>query len=167
MLLLLLWHYCAVQMQGFSISLTAWQTHPKPQSLSLLILPDKGEHKAREGCCVPSIPGQNLSLITQTGQLTSPGLMSLRALSWSRKLLSGKDASAFGTQLWLPRGQRGKKIKRMVIRQPLNQINNLFKLQWQGFWHKHHEHLHELWSRNSPEPSQFRKSPVAAKRRQE
>jgi len=34
--------------------------------------------------------------------LTSPGLMSLRAVRWRRKLLSGKDASALGTQLWLP-----------------------------------------------------------------
>lgn len=100
----LLWHYCAVQMQGFSIFLTAWQTHSNPQSLSLLIPSDKGEHKAREGCSVPYIPGQRLSLQTQTCQLTSPGLMSLRALRWSRKLLSGKDASALGMQLWLPAG---------------------------------------------------------------
>lgn len=98
----LLWHYCATQMQGFSIFLTAWQTNSNPQSLSLLIPSDKGAHKAREGCSVPSIPGQNLSLQTQTCQLTSPGLMSLRALSWSRKLLSGKEASALGMQLWLP-----------------------------------------------------------------
>lgn len=103
----LLWHYCAAQMQGFSIFLTAWQTHSNPQSLSLLILSDKGAHKAREGCSVPSIPGQNLSLQTQTCQLTSPGLMSLRALSWSRKLLSGKEASALGIQLWLPAGVKG------------------------------------------------------------
>lgn len=100
----LLWHYCATQMQGFSIFLTAWQTHSNPQSLSLLILSDMGAHKAREGCSVPSIPGRNLSLQTQTCQLTSPGLMSVRALSWSRKLLSGKDASALGMQLWLPSG---------------------------------------------------------------
>lgn len=100
----LLWHYCAVQMQGFSIFLTAWQTHSNPQSLSLLIPSDKGAHKARDGCTVPSIPGQDLSLQTQTCQLTSPGLMSLRALRWSRKLLSGKDASALGMQLWLPAG---------------------------------------------------------------
>lgn len=108
----LLWHYCAVQMQGFSIFLTAWQTHSNPQSLSLLMLSDKGAHKARVGCSVPSIPGQYLSLQTQTCQLTSPGLISLRALSWSRKLLSGKDASALGMQLWLPgpkRQQEGKK----------------------------------------------------------
>ena len=26
----LLWHYCAAQMQGFSIFLTAWQTHSNP-----------------------------------------------------------------------------------------------------------------------------------------
>lgn len=106
---LLLWHYCAMQMQGFSIFLTAWQTNSNPQSLSLLILSDKGAHKAREGCSVPSIPGQTLSLQTQTCELTSPGLMSLRALSWSRKLLSGKDASALGMQLWLPAGGREDK----------------------------------------------------------
>ncbi len=55
----LLWHYCATQMQGFSIFLTAWQTPSNPQSLSLLMLSDKGAHKAREGCSVPSIPGPN------------------------------------------------------------------------------------------------------------
>lgn len=120
----LLWHYCAVQMQGFSIFVTAWQTHSNPQSLSLLILPDKGAHKARMGCSVPSIPGQYLSLRTQTCQLTSPGLMSLRALSWSRKLLSGKDASALGTQLWLP-GHKGNRGEKEVIRSPHNQRNSL------------------------------------------
>lgn len=101
------WHYCAAQTQGFSIFLTAWQTHSNPQSLSLLIPSDKGAHKAREGHSVPSSPGQNLSLQIQTCQLTSPGLMSLRALSWSKKLLSGKDASALGMQLWLPAGVKG------------------------------------------------------------
>lgn len=30
---------------------------------------------------------------------------------------------------------------------------------------EHRPHLHELWSRNSPEPSQFRKSPVSTQRR--
>lgn len=123
----LLWHYCAVQMQGFSIFLTAWQTHSNPQSLSLLMLSDKGAHKARVGCSVPSIPGQYLSLQTQTCQLTSPGLISLRALSWSRKLLSGKDASALGMQLWLPgpkRQQEGE--KKGVIRWPLNRRNRVF-----------------------------------------
>lgn len=102
----LLWHYCAVQKQGFSIFLTAWQTHSNPQSLSLLILSDKTAHKARLGCSVPSIPGQYLSLQTQTCQLTSPGLMSPRALSCSRKLLRGKEASALGMQLWLPAGSK-------------------------------------------------------------
>lgn len=114
-------HSCAVQMQGFSIFLTAWQTHSNPQSLSLLILPDKGAHKARMGCSVPSIPGQYLSLRTQTCQLTSPGLMSLRALSWSRKLLSGKDASALGMQLWLP-GHKRRQGEKGSIRSPHNRI---------------------------------------------
>lgn len=45
----LLWQYCATQMQGFSIFVTAWQTNCNPQSLSLLIPSDKGAHKAREG----------------------------------------------------------------------------------------------------------------------
>lgn len=89
-------------MQGFSIFLTVWQTLSSLEGFCFLIPPDKGERTAREECSVPSIPDQNLSLQTQACQLTSPGLMSLRALRWSRKLLSGKDASAFGTQLWLP-----------------------------------------------------------------
>lgn len=45
-----------------------------------------------------------LSLTTQACQLTSPALMSPRAASCSRKLLSGKDTSALGVQLWLPVG---------------------------------------------------------------
>ena len=152
----LLWHYCAVQIQGFSISVTAWQTHSNPQSLSLLILSDKGAHKARVGYFVPSIPGQYLSFQTQACQLTSPGLMSLRALSCSRKLLSGKDASALGMQLWLPAGS--KQAIREVFRWPLHWWNCVFEMN------SHHLHLHELWSRKSPEPSQFRKSPVSTER---
>lgn len=149
-------------MQGFSIFLTAWQTHSNPQSLSFLIPSDKGAHKAREGCSVPSIPGQNLSLQTQTCQLTSPGLISLRALRWSRKLLLGKDASALGMQLWLPAGVKEARQKKGVIRRSLDQSKWAFELKWQRSECKHHLHLHELWSRKSPEPSQFRKSPVSA-----
>jgi hypothetical protein len=48
---------------------------------------------------------------TQHPLLTSPGLMSLRALRWSKKLLFGKDASAFGMQLWLPRVDDTTKTK--------------------------------------------------------
>lgn len=158
----LLWHYCAVQIQGFSISVTAWQTQSNPQSLSLLILSDKGAHKARVGCFVPSIPGQYLSFQTQSCQLTSPGLMSLRALSCSRKLLSGKDASALGMQLWLPAGF--KQATREVFRWPLHRWNRVFEMKWQRPKRGHHLHLHELWSRKSPEPSQFRKSPVSTER---
>lgn len=157
----LLWHYCAVQMQGFSIFLTAWQTHSNPQSLSLLILPDKGAHKARMGCSVPSIPGQYLSLQTQTCQLTSPGLMSLRALSWSRKLLSGKDASALGMQLWLP-GHKGATGGERESSEALMTRETVFQLKRQS--HGRRLHSHELWSRNSPEPSQFRKSPVSTEK---
>lgn len=61
-----------------------------------------------EGRSVPTIRGRDLSAGTQPCQLTSPGLMSLSALSCSRKLLSGKDASALGVQLWLPSGVKRK-----------------------------------------------------------
>lgn len=38
--------------------------------------------------------------------LTSPGLISSRAVTCKRKLFSGKEVSALGTQLWLPRPQK-------------------------------------------------------------
>lgn len=58
---------------------------------------------------VDSPPNPCLSLSSQTCQLTSPALMSQRAASCSRKLLSGKDTSALGMQLWLAVGRKKTK----------------------------------------------------------
>lgn len=103
------------------------------------------------GCFIPSPPNPCLSLSRQTCKLTSPALMSARVASCSRKLLSGKDTSALGMQLWLPVGRK-KHISWVLIGSDT---------RWR--WERCHVHSHELWSRKSPEPSQFRKSPVSAR----
>lgn len=120
---------------------------------------------------MPHSLGRSTSNAKPHPPLTSPGLMSLRALRWSRKLLSGKDASAFGMQLWLPWGQSTwlevtfwclHAYKNVCVRKKKKKKKNCSKTPPKP--NKSTLSLHELWRRNRPDPSQLRKSPVSVRR---
>ena len=78
-------------------SLTPWGMEGSTQQPELgpkpLLLPVCGE---------PAKPTATTHTPCSSRPLTSPGLMSSRAVTCKRKLFSGKEVSALGTQLWLP-----------------------------------------------------------------
>lgn len=146
----LLWHRCAMYMWGFSIFPTAWQTHFNPQSRSLLMLSDNGGTQSHIEIFHPIYPRPGLIL---------PGPCVSADLSWAdvtegteleQEVVVGKGHLSVGNAAVVTyRDRRGISGNRSGT---------------SGVTSEHWRHLHELWSRKSPEPSQFRKSPVSTQR---
>lgn len=78
----------------------SWQKDSSPQPYK----PNKGTPAS--SCCSLERSCKALCPPVLPSPLTSPGLMSSKAVTCKRKLFSGKEVSALGTQLWLPGSQK-------------------------------------------------------------